>query len=122
VTDRRAYVLFCLGWFLALGYRDALLDHRISPSGWLAFAILWLPTAVFVGALYTWGLTHFTRRAERRADGESGKRPGQVFDRSAWVLPVLVALLALALIVTGHLLAGGAAAAIALIAQWTVNG
>lgn len=113
MSDRRVYVLFCLGWFLALGYRDALLNQSFDSSGWLAFVAIWLPAAILVGLLVTFIVPRFSRSA----------RVAQTTTRTAsnprsWILPGIFAIAAGVLLAAGHPIGGAILAVLAFLVRW----
>jgi hypothetical protein len=105
VSDRRLYVIFCLGWFLALAYRDAILDHSFSGSGWLAFSALWLAIAIVTGLLVSFAVS--------RAGESSGRDPN-----SAWVLPMTLAVAAGVCFATGNAGLGVVLGGTAIVLRW----
>jgi hypothetical protein len=105
VTGRRLYVIFCLGWFLALAYRDALLDHSFSGSGWLAFSAVWLAVAVVTGLLVSFVMS--------RVGESSGRTP-----ETAWVLPLTLAVAAGVCFATGNTGLGVVLAGTAIVLRW----
>jgi hypothetical protein len=105
MTGRRLYVIFCLGWFLALAYRDAILDHSFSGSGWIAFSAVWLAVAIVAGLLVSFVMS--------RVSESSGRTPD-----TPWVLPLMLAVAAGVCFATGNTGLGVVLAGTAIVLRW----